>query len=363
MSTAGSTDSEKNGGQDGEVLLELKGLRKDFILEGGLWSRIMGGGKVLHAVDGVDLAVRQGETLGLVGESGSGKSTLARCVVRLYEPTGGEMLYRGTDVRMLKGRGLVEYRKKVQMIFQDPYSSLDPRTSIGSMLGEILDYHHLVHGQEEKKARVNELINSVGLDIEHLGRYPHEFSGGQRQRLSVARALALSPELLIADESVSALDVSVSAQILNLFEEIQQKYHLTILFISHDLSVVSHISDRVAVMYLGKVVEVAESFELFANPQHPYTQALISAVPRPDPDAQSTEIILKGEVPTAVDVPPGCRFHPRCAYAMDVCKTVEPQLLQSKNGHYAACHLVNPVPESVGKQTSDVLRPTVGSGA
>jgi oligopeptide/dipeptide ABC transporter ATP-binding protein len=353
LSAAGSTDSGRNRGEDRQALLELKDLRKDFVLEGGLWSRIMGGGKVLHAVDGVDLTVRQGETLGLVGESGSGKSTLARCVVRLYEPTAGAMLYRGADVRKLKGRGLVEYRKKVQMIFQDPYSSLDPRTSIGSMLGEILDYHHLVHSEAEKKARVNELINSVGLDLEHLGRYPHEFSGGQRQRLSVARALALSPELLIADESVSALDVSVGAQILNLFEEIQKKFHLTILFISHDLSVVSHISDRVAVMYLGKVVEVADSFELFANPQHPYTQALISAVPRPDPDAQSKEIILKGEVPTAVDVPPGCRFHPRCAYATEVCKRVEPQLLQSKDGHFVACHLVNPVPESGGKKPGE----------
>ncbi len=324
------------------MLLELKDLKKFFKLEGGLVARILGSGKTLRAVDGVDLVVRQGETLGLVGESGSGKSTLARCVVRLYEATDGNMFYRGENIRGMSGKQLKEYRKKVQMIFQDPYSSLDPRIPIGKMLAEILEYHHLVSGKQEEEARVKELINSVGLDIEHLQRYPHEFSGGQRQRLCVARALAVSPELLIADESVSALDVSVQAQILNLFEDIQKKFHLTILFISHDLSVVSHISDRVAVMYLGKVVEIADTVELFNNPQHPYTQALISAVPEADPDAQREEILLKGEVPTAVSVPPGCRFHPRCPYAMEVCKTTEPELLPSKGEHYAACHLVHP---------------------
>jgi oligopeptide/dipeptide ABC transporter ATP-binding protein len=302
---------------------------------------VFGSEKVVHALDGVDLEVNKGETLGVVGESGCGKSTLARCMVRLYKPTAGKIFYRGENVLDYNRGETRRYRAKIQMIFQDPYSSLDPRVPVRRMLEEVLENHGLVKTGQEKEERIVELMQSVGLDIEHLNRFPHEFSGGQRQRLCIARALAVEPEIIIADESVSALDVSIQAQTLNLFEELQSRLGLTFIFISHDLSVVGHISHRVAVMYLGKVVEVAEAEELFNNPQHPYTQALISAVPVPDPDVVRDEIILKGDVPTPVDVPSGCRFHPRCPYAMDVCSRIEPELLEER-GHKVACHLVNP---------------------
>jgi oligopeptide/dipeptide ABC transporter ATP-binding protein len=326
-----------------EKILVVEGLKMHFPLEAGLLARVFGSNRVVHALDGVDLEVNKGETLGVVGESGCGKSTLARCIVRMYEPTDGKILYRGENVLDYNRGETRRYRTKVQMIFQDPYSSLDPRVPVRKMLVEILENHGLVKTKQEKEARIVELMQSVGLDVEHLNRFPHEFSGGQRQRLCIARALAVEPEIIIADESVSALDVSIQAQTLNLFEELQSRLGLTFIFISHDLSVVGHISHRVAVMYLGKVVEVAEGEELFRNPGHPYTQALISAVPVPDPDIVKEEIILKGDVPTPVDVPPGCRFHPRCPYVMDVCRRIEPELLKGVREHEVACHLVNPV--------------------
>jgi oligopeptide transport system ATP-binding protein len=317
-----------------------------FPLETGLLSRILGSNRVVHALDGVDLEVNKGETLGVVGESGCGKSTLARCIVKLYKPTDGKILYRDENVLDYNARKTRNYRTKIQMIFQDPYSSLDPRVSIRKMLEQVLENHAMVKSKQEKNDRIAELMLSVGLDVEHLNRFPHEFSGGQRQRLCIARALAVEPEIIIADESVSALDVSIQAQTLNLFEELQSRLGLTFIFISHDLSVVGHISHRVAVMYLGKVVEVAQGEELFSDPKHPYTQALISAVPNPDPDIAREEIILKGDVPTPVDVPPGCRFHPRCPYVMDVCRRIEPQLLKGDRDHEVACHLVNPVADN-----------------
>lgn len=331
-------------------LLEVKKLQMYFPLETGLWSRIAGSRRVVKALDDVDLFVNEGETLGVVGESGCGKSTLARCIVRMYEPTGGEILYRGRNILKSTPSEMKQYRRKVQMIFQDPYSSLDPRITVRNMLSDVLKLHRLSGSKQQLEEKMEGLMISVGLDPAQLGRFPHEFSGGQRQRLCVARALAVEPELIIADESVSALDVSIQAQTLNLFEELQKRLGLTMIFISHDLSVVEHISDRVAVMYLGRAVEVTNSTELFKLPEHPYTQALISAVPVPDPDVRTNEIILKGDVPTAANIPSGCRFHPRCQYAMDVCKEVEPVLQQSKAGHMVACHLVNPPPQQVKAQ-------------
>ncbi len=328
-----------------EKILVVQGLKMHFPVETGLLSRLLGSKRVVHALDGVDLEVNKGETLGVVGESGCGKSTLARCLVKLYEPTEGKILYRGENVLEYKRRENMRYHTKIQMIFQDPYSSLDPRVSIRKMLEQVLDNHALAKTKQEKEERIAELMESVGLDVEHLNRFPHEFSGGQRQRLCIARALAVEPEIIIADESVSALDVSIQAQTLNLFEELQARFGLTFIFISHDLSVVGHISHRVAVMYLGKVVEVADGEELFADPKHPYTQALISAVPIPDPDIVKEEIFLKGDVPTPIDVPPGCRFHPRCPYAMEVCRRIEPELVKGAREHEVACHLVNPVSE------------------
>jgi oligopeptide transport system ATP-binding protein len=331
-------------------ILEVRNLQMYFPLESGLWSRIAGTKRVVKALDGVDLSVREGETLGIVGESGCGKSTLARCLVRMYEPTGGEILYRGQNILKFGPKEMKEYRRKVQMIFQDPYSSLDPRVTIRNMLSEVLRLHRISGSKQQREEKMEGLMISVGLDPAQLGRYPHEFSGGQRQRLCVARALAVEPELIIADESVSALDVSIQAQTLNLFEELQKRLGLTMVFISHDLSVVEHISNRVAVMYLGKAVEISDSTELFKDPEHPYTQALISAIPVPDPDVKTNEIILKGDVPTAANIPKGCRFNPRCQYAMDVCREIEPQLLQTKTDHFVACHLVNPVAEPMKAQ-------------
>ncbi len=324
-----------------------------FPLESGLVSRIVGSKRMVKALDGVDLNVYEGETLGVVGESGCGKSTLARCLVRMYEPTGGEILFRGRNVLKFGPSELKEYRRKVQMIFQDPYSSLDPRVTVRRMLADVLKLHRLSGTSQQLEEKMEGLMISVGLDPAQLGRFPHEFSGGQRQRLCVARALAVEPEVIIADESVSALDVSVQAQTLNLFEELQKRLGLTMVFISHDLSVVEHISSRVAVMYLGKAVELSESTELFNDPEHPYTQALISAVPVPDPDVKTNEIILKGDVPTAANIPPGCRFNPRCQYAMPVCSEVEPLFLESKKDHFVACHLIHPVempPKAIAAQ-------------
>jgi oligopeptide/dipeptide ABC transporter ATP-binding protein len=317
------------------VILETRGLKKYFQPRGGIFSRNAG---TVKAVDGVSLKLREGEVLGLVGESGCGKSTFGRMLVRLEEPTEGEVLYRGSDVTGLEGQELKNYRRQVQLIFQDPYSSLNPRKSAGSIIGEPLKIHGLF-APEERDREVARLLEIVGLTREQAGRYPHEFSGGQRQRIGIARALALKPRLIIADEPVSALDVSIQAQILNLMKDLQKEFGLTYLFISHDLSVVEHMGDRVAVMYLGKIVELASSCELYESPLHPYTRALLSAVPMPDPNAaRRRRTVLGGDVPSPVNPPAGCPFHPRCPLRQAVCDTEAPVLRDFGNGHAASCH-------------------------
>ncbi len=319
-----------------DTLLRVRGLVKHFpVRRSGTRSR----SSVLRAVDGVDLDVRRGETLGLVGESGCGKSTTGRAILRLVEPTAGEIHFDGTDVRALDHRGLRALRRRAQIVFQDPYGSLNPRLSVGAMLEEALKVHGL--GGSDPRRRALELLERVGLRPEHIDRYPHEFSGGQRQRLGIARALSVEPEFLILDEPVSALDVSVQAQVVNLLRELQRDLGLTYLFIAHDLALVEHVSDRVAVMYLGRVVEVAPTRELYRNPRHPYTQALLSAVPRPDPAGREARrrIVLEGDVPSPLDPPPGCPFHPRCPHPGKdgACRTYAPTLDEVGTGHRAAC--------------------------
>jgi oligopeptide transport system ATP-binding protein len=318
-------------------LLEIRGLKKYFPVGGGLFSRRKG---EVRAVDGVDLAVEEGETLGLVGESGCGKSTLGRTLLRLIEPTAGEINFNGKNLLKLSPRELRDMRREMQIIFQDPYASLNPRMRVGQIVGEGLEIHKLAAGRK-KRDRVMELLNQVGLREEHYDRYPHEFSGGQRQRIGIARALAVNPKFIVADEPVSSLDVSIQAQIINLLQELQEKMHLTYFFISHDLRVVEHISHRVAIMYLGKIVEIAPSDKIYQAAEHPYTRALLSAVPMPDPGRKKERIVLEGDVPSPVNPPAGCSFHPRCSYRIDVCDKVEPDL-EFEDGHGAACHVFGP---------------------
>jgi oligopeptide transport system ATP-binding protein len=302
----------------------------------------------VHAVDDVSFTLRDGETLGLVGESGCGKSTLGRCIVRLLQPTAGEILFEGRDITRLGQRRLRPLRRELQMVFQDPYASLNPRKRVGTIIGDPLRIHGL-GDRRSRRRRVQELLEIVGLSPEHYNRFPHEFSGGQRQRIGIARALAVRPRVIVADEPVSALDVSIQAQMLNLLKGLQDDFGLTYVFIAHDLSVVRHVSDRIAVMYLGKLVEVSPAEELYSTPIMPYTEALLSAVPIPDPDLSErrARIVLSGEVPSPVDPPPACRFAPRCPYATEICGRVEPPLVQYGNGHLAACHH----PLNVDRQT------------
>jgi oligopeptide/dipeptide ABC transporter ATP-binding protein len=320
-----------------EPLVRLTGVKKYFpISQGIIFRREVGR---VHAVDGVDLEVYPGETLGVVGETGCGKSTLARLVTRLLPVTEGSIEFDGQDITTLKGGGLRRLRREIQMIFQDPYSSLNPRKRVGAIIGDPFDIHHIGEGKERKK-QVQELMEVVGLNPEHYNRFPAEFSGGQRQRIGVARALALRPKLIICDEPVSALDVSIQAQVINLLEDLQEEFHLTYVFIAHDLSVVRHVSNRVAVMYLGKVVELADAKRLYAEPKHPYSGALLSAVPVPDPDKihERKRVILLGDVPSPIDPPSGCRFHPRCPKAQQRCVDEEPPLELKASGDLAACH-------------------------
>ena len=319
-------------------LLEVRDLHKYFPINAGVFSRHVGD---VRAVDGIDFTIKKGETLGLVGESGSGKTTAGRVVLRLLEATKGQVLFEGRDVGALGREDVRKLRKEMQIIFQDPYASLNPRMTVGDIVSEPLRIHGLATGKEAE-ARVQELLRLVGLQPYHANRYPHEFSGGQRQRVGIARSLAVSPKFIVADEPVSALDVSIQAQVINLLQDLQQQFGLTYLFIAHDLSVVRHISTRVAVMYVGKIVEIANRDDLYANPLHPYTQALLSAIPIPDPRVESRRkrIILSGDIPSPVNPPPGCRFHTRCPVAFDRCKVEVPPLNTYASGHVAACHWV-----------------------
>ncbi len=317
-----------------EKILEIKNLKKHFDL---------GKNQLLKAVDGVSFHVNRGETFGLVGESGCGKSTIGRTIIRLYSKTAGEVLFKGEEVHELSEKELFNFRKKVQMIFQDPYSSLNPRSTVREIISEPMEVHELYSNKKEQNERVYELLEEVGLNRDHANRYPHEFSGGQRQRIGIARALALEPDFIIADEPISALDVSVQAQVVNLLTRLQEEKGLTYLFIAHDLSMVKQISDRIGVMYLGNLVELTDSDRLYENPLHPYTQALLSAIPIPDPDVEESRerIILKGELPSPINPPSGCVFRTRCPFAMDICKQEKPKWREIEDNHFVACHLYN----------------------
>jgi oligopeptide transport system ATP-binding protein len=324
---------------DDNILLDIQGLKMYFpITQGIIIQRHIGD---IKAVDGISFFIRRGETLGLVGESGCGKSTTGRAILQLYRPTAGRVLFNNEDLTTLKGEALRRKRRQMQMIFQDPYASLNPRMTVGNIIGEPLEVHHIGANRVEQRERVQELLRVVGLNPYFVNRYPHEFSGGQRQRIGVARALAVNPEFIVCDEPISALDVSIQAQIINLLEDLQAEYKLTYLFIAHDLSVVRHISDRVAVMYLGKLAEVASRDELYSNPLHPYTQALLSAVPIPDPaiEEKRRRIILEGDVPSPANPPKGCNFCTRCPRVMDICREVDPEFRDMGDGHWVACHL------------------------
>lgn len=317
--------------QANSPILEVKNLKK--------WFNV-GRGKTLKAVDNVSFSIKRGEVLGLVGESGCGKSTTGRTIINLYQATDGKVIFDGQDITRLQGNEAKEFTKKMQMIFQDPYASLNPRMTVGDIIGEALDIHNLAVGKE-RLDRIRYLLETVGLNKEHANRFPREFSGGQRQRIGIARALAVEPQFIIADEPISALDVSIQAQVVNLMEELKSSRGLTYLFIAHDLSMVKHISDRVGVMYLGKMAELASSTELYDSPMHPYTQALLSAIPIPDPKIERARqrIVLQGDVPSPVNPPPGCRFKTRCPKVMDVCHEVDPEFKEAKPNHYVACHL------------------------
>jgi oligopeptide/dipeptide ABC transporter ATP-binding protein len=324
---------------NGDIILEVKDLKQYFPIHSGFLQRVVGHVK---AVDGVSFFIRENEVLGLVGESGCGKTTTGRAILRLYDPTAGEVWYRRksgerVDIAHISQKEMKPLRREMRMIFQDPYSSLNPRFTVKDIIGEPLIIHGVAQGREMED-RVAELMLAVGLDPAYMRRYPHEFSGGQRQRIGLARTLSLSPRLIIADEPVSALDVSIQAQVLNLLQGLQRNLGLTLLFIAHDLSVVEHVSDRIAVMYVGKLVEMAETEVLLREPLHPYAEALISAVPPADPDIRLDRIVLEGDVPSPANPPSGCVFHPRCRYAQDICRTQVPQLVEVRPGHYASCH-------------------------
>jgi len=320
-----------------DTLLSVKRLKKYFPITGGLFRKVV---SWVKAVDDISFTIEKGKTLGLVGESGCGKSTTGATILRLEKATSGEVYFEGREIFSLSENDLREKRKEMQIIFQDPYTSLNPRMTVGEIVGEPLYIHHIIDSKKEKIERIKELLVGVGLAKDTINRYPHEFSGGQRQRVGIARALSVNPKFIIADEPVSALDVSVQAQVINLLKDLQQKYGLTYLFIGHDLSVIKHISDRVAVMYLGKIVELADKRELYKNPLHPYTESLMSAIPIPDPSVKKKRIILKGDVPNPANPPAGCRFHTRCPKAIPLCSWEEPQFKEYETGHFVACHLL-----------------------
>ena len=319
-----------------EPLLKVDKLVKHFPITGGVLGRVV---DKVHAVDGVSFELDAGQTLGVVGESGCGKSTTGRCILRLIEPTSGEVWFEGKNVTAMGKTELRGMARDMQIIFQDPYASLNPRMTVGAIVGEALIIHKLTKTDREYQDRIVELLETVGLSADQMRRYPHEFSGGQRQRIGIARALAVSPKLVVCDEAVSALDVSIQAQVINLLEDLQDKFNLTYLFIAHDLSVVEHISDRVAVMYLGRIVEIASARDLYTTPLHPYTEALLSAMPVPDPQLKRKRIMLQGDVPSPIKPPPGCHFHTRCPLARKECSIESPTLKQGSDGHWVACHL------------------------
>lgn len=323
-----------------EYFLEVQHLTKHFALSNDLISRLTGKTRSLKAVDDISFFIKEGETLGLVGESGCGKSTTARLITRLIEPSSGSVTLRGENLLEFPAERMQEVRKTIQLVFQDPYSSLNPRKTIMQILSRPLEVHNIAQGWTAKRRHVLHLLRLVGLGVEHADRYPHEFSGGQRQRIAIARALAVNPQLVIGDEPVSALDVSIQAQILNLFRELQEEFHLTYLFIAHDLSVIRHISDRVAVMYIGKIVETGPVDKIFSEPMHPYTRALLDAVPIADPQQPPPQLTLKGELASPVDPPPGCRLYNRCPLATDICREVSPDLTIRTGEHFVACHNV-----------------------
>ena len=327
--------------EEKKVLLEITNLRKYFAVKGSIFRRR----RYVQAVEDVSFSIYKGETLGLVGESGCGKTTLGRTIIRLYEPTSGRIVYDGTPIYDSEQKIAVDmlpYRRKMQIIFQDPSASLDPRMTVGEIVGEALDIHKLCPGKAERRERINQLLDEVGLNTEHANRFPHEFSGGQQQRVGIARALAVEPEFIVCDEPISALDVSIQSQVVNMLEDLQAEKRLTYLFIAHDISVVRHISNRIGVMYLGQMVELGESYELCSHPIHPYTQTLLSAVPLPDPvkSRARQRILLEGDIPSPLDPPSGCRFHTRCPYATERCSAEQPKLKEYGPGHFAACHLL-----------------------